>query len=117
MQDVARVFDDNLIKVIVDFTQAEIPVQTCIMFGCNELACGQTTGAGHGTNKHLKCDKPACKNLCAWNDGTERCGNQRQVGNKGGTKFCRGTWCNFFGHSKREWEAEKKARMNAGEKF
>ena len=117
MQDVARVFDNNLITEIVDFTQAEIPLKKCIMFGCPELACGQTSQTCGGTNQHLRCNKPACTNLCAWNDGMERCGNQRLFGHRGGTKFCRGDWCNAFGQTREEFRAAKKAKENAGEKF
>ncbi len=111
--------DQNVLSHIHGFlTSDEIPSRPkCIRHGCTNISAPnpdarKRRGVG---NDHETCNEPACANRCAWHSNGERCPLLRVKGRKfcGGTSGC----TQLFKGGARQWEAEKRQRERAGEKF
>lgn len=100
---------------ILPFLTKKYQLPECYRFGCTNRACGKVSGGGGGPDRALRCGEIGCENICAWNDGNERCTAARY----GTDIFCGRQQCRTLSrmNNRDAFIEERERREAAGEKF
>ena len=98
---------------ILPFLTMEYQLPECYRFGCTNRACGKVKSGGWSGLSHLRCGESGCEDICAWNNGNDRCTTARAVGIFCASQHCKTLWT----LTRATFIAEREDREAAGEKF